>query len=274
MALRLVALQVLVCYSVLADEAPIIALLQLQLDVQEVTHGAHEHEPPAGVCKTTFLEQDMTRPIEEIVAEQDDDGWCLFGSLGEWARQCAISRQRKTVRNFVDTWWPIYQDVLTRPEATRFTFRFPDGRSLTTRDHHSPLDDVDCFVNGWLALPRGQVVNNFTFLEEVSKAFCADLERSLPEYHRISINDLHLETQADNASFQELMKSSSTSGNLTASVIHGMRLHAASKCLLGGQGPGSPGVICDIANCAASTCLGPDGELLYAVLGECPDVRA
>lgn len=146
----------------------------------------------------------MTRPIEEIVAEQDDDGWCLFGSLGEWARQCAISRQRKTVRNFVDTWWPIYQDVLTRPEATRFTFRFPDGRSLTTRDHHSPLDDVDCFVNGWLALPRGQVVNNFTFLEEVSKAFCADLERSLPEYHRISINDLHLETQADNASFQDL----------------------------------------------------------------------
>lgn len=66
------------------------------------------------------------------------------------------------------------------------------------------------------------------------------------------------------------MKHGASSGHVPKSVVDGMYLHAAVKCLL--RGP-KGGAVCDIADCAAQGCFAESSnELLYTVRGECESV--
>ena len=58
-----------------------------------------------------------------------------------------------------------------------YTLTLSDGRSLSIRDHEYPLDDLYCWVNGWYSLPRASVIQNYSYLEEVSDRSCKNLEQ-------------------------------------------------------------------------------------------------
>ena len=46
------------------------------------------------------LLQELSEPILQLSALYDQDGWCLFGYLGTWASECAISRRKHNVTKF------------------------------------------------------------------------------------------------------------------------------------------------------------------------------
>ena len=220
-----------------------------------------EVQPEKGVCVARD-DIDKTIPIEDVLKQYPgQDGWCVYGSFGPWARECAVARQKGDVLAFSKVYSPIYSYILTGPNATQKTYRMPSGQPLTTRDHYFPLDDVYCFVNGWYDLDRQKLINNYTYLEQVSEAYCQSLEATLPYYHRLSMKSMDVEAGLDEWSFNHLT-------NLPQSVITGMKVHGAVKCLLGG----GKGAVCDLANCARRACLLADGSLGYDARGECPPV--
>ncbi|CAJ1394417.1 unnamed protein product [Effrenium voratum] len=240
------------------QEAPEMMLLQTRL--------ARE---PTGVCvpPPNMAAEAYTLPIERVVeAFWPQDGFCVFGGAGAWARECANSRIRKDISNFVQE-FGFVSEFFTAPSATPFTFRLPDGRAVTTRDHVYPLDDVYCLVNGWYDLDAEQLLHNFSFLEEASDRACAELEQLLPSFHSISMLDLTVESFADEKALQELMANDSNSAEVTEAIVHGMRVHAAAKCLLRGPArqpgavqqskdkSGGKGALCDVSNCASRSRL-------------------
>ena len=226
------------------------------------------------------LLQELSEPILELSALYDQDGWCLFGYLGTWASECAISRRKHNVIKFAtqllswqelfwashpmppmlhknelyvisnfwlifwaalfshlprQRWFDQYATYINVPWATPFALRLPDNRTLIIRDHIYPLDDLYCYVNGWYSLPRHEVVNNFSYLEEVSNRFCDHLAEIVPGYHNISLMDLVKESKADEAFLENLMKNGADTGYVPQSVIDGMYLHAATKCVMRGH---------------------------------------
>ena len=55
-------------------------------------------------------------------------------------------------------------------------------RDETKSQHESySQDDLYCYVNGWYSFKnRAQVVNNFTYLEEISDTWCTHLANIVP----------------------------------------------------------------------------------------------
>ena len=193
------------------------------------------------------------------------------------------------------------------PLATPFALRFPDNRTLIIRDHSYPLDDAYCFVNGWYDLPRAELVNNFSYLEEVSDRYCDHLAKTFPGYWNTTMADLFKEGESDEAFLLDIQKNGADVGYATPSFVDGMYLHAVAKCVM--RGPplfwvvlvycdgklssqqflrlcpqlvsfrlvwiysltgGHRGALCDIGNCAARACFGASpSELLYTARGEC-----
>ena len=93
---------------------------------------------------------------------------------------------------------------LNGPLATPFALRFPDNRTLIIRDHSYPLDDAYCFVNGWYDLPRAELVNNFSYLEEVSDRYCDHLAKTFPGYWNTTMADLFKESDSDAAFLRDI----------------------------------------------------------------------
>ena len=118
--------------------------------------------------------------------------------------------------------------------ATPFTLKLPDNRTLVTRDHVYPLDDLYCFVNGWYSITdRSQAAKNYSYMEEVSEKACEGLEGRVPGYFELSAIDLARETFQDVQFLKDIMAHGSE-GNVTQEVIDRMYLHTAFKCLLRG----------------------------------------
>ena len=113
-----------------------------------------------------------------------------FGSVSSWPRRHE----------------PYYVKFLNSSTSTPFTFRLFDGRTLVVRDHDLPLDDLFCYVNGLYDLPRSKIVNNFTFLEEVSEKWCKTFEETLPNYFGISMADNANEYRESEAFLLNLQK--------------------------------------------------------------------
>ncbi|CAK9010872.1 unnamed protein product [Durusdinium trenchii] len=210
----------------------------------------------------------MKDPIIEVSARYGEDGYCVFGSFSDDLRTCAISRSAKNPSYYASAFQPIYADVLNHSGATPVTLNFYDGRTLLIRDHSSPHDDLYCYTMGWYDLPwetRFAVVKNLTFLEEFSEETCEKLSKTIPNYLNIAMFDLRNETAVIDAFLVNLEMDGG--GKVPEWVVGNMYLHAAAKCLLGGN----RGALCDIANCAQRGCFGEDKTtLLYTVRGECP----
>ncbi|CAE7447040.1 unnamed protein product [Symbiodinium sp. CCMP2456] len=194
-----------------------------------------------------------------------EDGWCLFGALGTWTRDCAVCRRKEDCRPFAASFESVYDLIIPRYN-TSTTLRLPDGRSLAIRDKHYPLDDVYCWVNGWYDLDREAAVNNYTYLSEVSAAACRSLEQAVPNYRGISMQMMFDENDHDSAQLAKMM--ASEVGNVSQAIVDGMRLHAAAKCLMSG----GRGGLCDIANCAMRGCRLNSDTLGYHALRNCPPV--
>ena len=96
------------------------------------------------------------------------------------------------MERFVET----YSSYLTNDSiATPFTLKLPDNRTLVTRDHVYPLDDLYCFVNGWYSPEdRQQAAKNYSYLEEVSERACEGLEGRVPGYFELTAMDMARET--------------------------------------------------------------------------------
>ncbi len=111
----------------------------------------------------------------------------------------------------------------------------PDKTTLTIRDHDYPLDDIYCYANGWYnpAIPRESLVNNFTWLEEVSERSCEKLSKTVPGYESLTLGDLGGENVDDSAELSDLIKAGG--GAVSDKLVKGMLLHAAIKCLLRGE---------------------------------------
>ncbi|OLP89308.1 hypothetical protein AK812_SmicGene29241 [Symbiodinium microadriaticum] len=119
----------------------------------------------------------------------------------------------------------------------------PDGSSLAIRDSVYPLDDIYCWVNGWYYASyetRKALVNNFTYLEEVSEPFCRSLEESVPNYHRISIDDATDETAHDMKALEQMWAAPGAVAQINQTVVEGMKVHAAFKSLLAQLPPPLP----------------------------------
>ena len=159
------------------------------------------------------LLQDMSEPIRKVAERYNEDGWCVFGAAGTWASNCAVTRRKRDTNVFINTWlgfyWHVYWCFLFSRVAFRkrlsncqichdgmmrffdlykrtlngvvkndeYTLTLSDGRSLSIRDHQYPLDDLYCWVNGWYSLPRASVIQNYSYLEEVSDRSCKNLEQ-------------------------------------------------------------------------------------------------
>jgi len=223
------------------------------------------------VCQSfSSIEQEMHEPMVNVTERLGEDGWCIFGGLGMWARNCAIARRTRSPIHFVQTYEDAYKGFMNGPQATPFTLRFPDNRTLIIRDHTYPLDDTYCFLNGWYDFPRAaraELVSNFSYLEEVSDRYCDHLAKTFPGYWNITMADLWTESTSDEAFLHDIQKNGADIGYATPSFVDGMYLHAAAKCVMRG---GHRGAVCDIANCAARACFGASpGELLYTARGEC-----
>lgn len=221
-----------------------------------------------GVCKpVSSLKQEIYEPIANVTERLGEDGWCIFGGFGTWASNCAIARRTKDIMIFPKTFEDEYEKFMNAPQATPFALRFPDNRTLIIRDHFYPLDDAYCFLNGWYNLPRAELVNNFSYLEEMSDRYCDHLSKTFPGYWNISMADLLKESTSDEAFLADIQKNGADVGYATPSFVDGMYLHAAAKCLLRG---GHRGAVCDLANCASRACFGASpSELLYTARGEC-----
>ncbi|CAK9063632.1 Uncharacterized protein SCF082_LOCUS32917 [Durusdinium trenchii] len=222
-----------------------------------------------GICLGHLSQQDLSTPIAELSEAYGEDGWCVYGALGGWIRECAVSRRTHNLSNFLDLFWTGYVYFLNGPQATPYTLTLFDNRTLTIRDHSFPLDDLYCFVNGWYSLDRAAIVGNFSYLEEASEKACKHLEETVPGYFNISFNDFARESDADELLLETLAREGG--GFISEDVVKGMRLHAATKCLFRGGGRGA---VCDLANCAERGRLGPNNEVLYTVRGECESVWA
>jgi len=221
-----------------------------------------------GVCQSaSSIKQEMYKPVINVSERLGEDGWCTFGGIGTWASNCAIARHMRDSMIFVKTFEEAYNGYMNGPQATPFALRFPDNRTLIIRDHDYPLDDAYCFLNGWYDLPRAELVSNFSYLEEVSDRYCDHLAKTFPGYWNITMADLFHESESDEAFLRDIQKNGADVGYATPSLVDGMYLHAAAKCLMRG---GHRGAVCDIANCAARACFGASpGELLYTARGEC-----
>jgi len=223
-----------------------------------------------GVCFPNLTQDLVTPPIREVIAKYDEDGYCVFGKHGLWSSGCAVTRREHSAFHYVNQFKDYYPAVLNVSWATPFTLHLYDNRSLTIRMRAYPLVDLYCFVNGWYNLPnRAEVVNNFTYLEELSDKWCEHLSRTVPGYYNISFQNLVDESDRDEDFLENLMNGSGA-GYVPKSVVDGMYVHAAAKCVMRG---GQRGAICDIADCAAQGCFAPhSSELHYTVRGECQNV--
>ncbi|CAL1166151.1 unnamed protein product, partial [Cladocopium goreaui] len=226
----------------------------------------------AGICLSQVIPDAWTRPLEEIIQHYGEDGWCLLGSMGGWSSNCSVSRKSRDIIPYIQILGERYEsdlaDRMNRDTASPVTLTFSDGRTLRTRDHGYPLDDVYCFVNGWYKPPDHpdrRALMNFSYLEEVSDKACSHLEKILPEYHSLSASSLSDESTIDEATIDVAV---ATSGLLHVPdiVVRGMMVHAAVKCVMRGGGRGA---VCDIANCAARACLDDANHVLYTQRGEC-----
>mmetsp|Transcript_105641 Transcript_105641/g.251893 ORF Transcript_105641/g.251893 Transcript_105641/m.251893 type:complete len:281 (+) Transcript_105641:74-916(+) len=232
------------------------------------TASAPEVNPDEGVCLAGPLGKEvMERPISELLEKHPgEDGWCLFGALGTWVSRCAACRRKEDCRSFAASFQKVYDFIIPRTNTTT-TLRLPDGRSLALRDKHYPLDDMYCWVNGWYDLDREAAVNNYTYLSEVSAAACRSLEQTVPNYSGISMQMMYDESDIDNRQILNMV-SKNADGNVSQAIVDGMRLHAATKCLMSG----GRGGLCDIANCAMRGCRLNSDTLGYHAFGDCPPV--
>ncbi|CAE7191758.1 unnamed protein product [Symbiodinium natans] len=181
-----------------------------------------------------------------------EDGWCVYGGLGEWTSNCAVSRRKADPRSFAEFFNEFYKLYIPQSNMSK-TLRLPDGRSLhNIVDWSYPLDDAYCWILGWYDLDRKAAVNNYTYLTEVSTASCRSLEQSIPNYHQISLNGLMEESKKDTEEIDNLWASQEPAPvlHLSQDFVDGMKLHAAAKCLLAG----GEGGVCDVANCALRGC--------------------
>eukprot|EP00438_Fugacium_kawagutii_P019563 Skav218429 [mRNA] locus=scaffold420:236554:238607:- [translate_table: standard] len=226
----------------------------------------------AGICLSNGTKKQAEQPIYELAAQLGQDGFCTYGFAGMWASGCAIMRRLGTAIPYATQFNGYYTAVLNVSWATPFTLQLYDGRSVTIRQHNYPLDDLYCFVNGWYSFPdRAKVVQNYTYLEELSDSWCKHLSTIVPGFDDISFSEFRNESVNDEQFLEDLQKDGATFGRVPKSVVDGMYLHAAAKCRM--RGP-KGGAVCDIADCAAQGCFtNPQStELLYTVRGECQSV--
>ena len=174
-----------------------------------------------------------------------------------------VGRRARDMTSFVTQFEDFYAEILNDKSATPFTLQMLDKTTLTIRDHFYPLDDLYCYANGWYnpAIPRESLVNNFTWLEEVSERTCEKLSKTVPGYESLTFANIGQENRDDSAELSDMMKTGD-SGAVSDKLVMGMLLHSAVKCLMRG---GYQGAVCDIANCAARGCIDESEALHYTL---------
>lgn len=199
--------------------------------------------------------KDFTRPIREVLAEHPGiDGWCYFGWLGDWARKCAVARQKHDYSYFAE-FFDKYTDSIKNGNGLPVEIVYEGGKFIT-RDHNHPLDDALCDANGYWDYPADKVLHDFDYLTQVSKTHCQKLQAEVPNYHNISMADFFEEEFGDDKKFANVENGFGDAGVLKLVLKPNMLLHEAVKCLLGGAE-------CDIAFCARRGCKGDDGIVRY-----------
>ncbi|OLP94009.1 hypothetical protein AK812_SmicGene24043 [Symbiodinium microadriaticum] len=224
------------------------------------TASAPEVNPDEGVCLAGPLGKEvMERPISELLEKHPgEDGWCLFGALGTWVSRCAACRRKEDCRSFAASFQKVYDFIIPRTNTTT-TLRLPDGRSLALRDKHpGPAEEEE---------EEEEEQQEEEEEEEVSAAACRSLEQTVPNYSGISMQMMYDESDIDNRQLLKMV-SKNADGNVSQAIVDGMRLHAASKCLMSG----GRGGLCDIANCAMRGCRLNSDTLGYHAFGDCPPV--
>ncbi len=59
------------------------------------------HIPSAKISMGLGPVKEWSESMLQVAAHYDQDGWCVFGSRGVWASECAVSRRKRNVVNFV-----------------------------------------------------------------------------------------------------------------------------------------------------------------------------
>eukprot|EP00438_Fugacium_kawagutii_P004619 Skav229010 [mRNA] locus=scaffold127:423241:430190:- [translate_table: standard] len=210
----------------------------------------------------------------EVVCDIDVSLSFLMMKETQDRAEMSVPMLQLAAQHGVDGWWEKdFASYLNVSWATPVALHLPDNRTLVIRDHHYPLDDLYCYVNGWYNLPnRAEVLTNFSYLEELSDTWCDHLAKIVPGYYNLSMADLKAESLSDEAVLENLMNSGTGAGYVPQSVIDGMYLHAAAKCVM--RGRGNRGAVCDLALCAGRGCFATptSSELLYTQRGECEKV--
>mmetsp|Transcript_104706 Transcript_104706/g.249314 ORF Transcript_104706/g.249314 Transcript_104706/m.249314 type:complete len:265 (+) Transcript_104706:47-841(+) len=242
------------------------SFMQMRLQTHETTVQA---DALPQKCLETLTWQSFRQPIRQTLAHYPgEDGYCIYAPVGRMA-DCAVARSTGNLSDFTRPLHESDKESLKHTSAApAVTFVAPDGSSLRTRDRQFPMDDLYCFVNGWYQLPREQAANNYSFLEQVSREYCAHMAKKVPGFHERSMADWVRQLAEDEAWLEAAMKSGQEEVQLPKNIVAGIEAHGATKCLLEGE---QGGALCDIAHCAARGAV-VDGLVLYSSQGEVPEV--
>jgi len=223
-----------------------------------------------GICKTHMSFEDIRTPILQLMAQSpDQDGWCLYGIMGDWASTCALARQTQNMQLYTDE---MQQFNLASFRKQR---RLVLGSiSLALRDYTKPQVDIYCFANGLYNFSQTEVLSSFEQLQTASEQTCKSLEMEMPNYHSLSMFDFFKASAAEELALSSLNGFLASSEpqyvTLDGELLQSMRVQAAVKCLLS-SGPGGP-ALCDLAYCARRGCVNEQNEVRYTALSECPDI--
>lgn len=208
-----------------------------------------------GECGPGFRSEDLARPIREVLLEHPGtDGYCYFGWMGDWTRECAVARKSHDYFLFAKV-FDGHTSRIQNSNSTPVMIRFADD-NFTTLDHMHPLDDALCAANGFWDYPVDLVLHDFEYLTNLSHAYCKQLEVDVPNFHNLSMLDFMTEEVDDDRSLNAQVNSGGESSAVMSALKPNMRLHEAVKCLLGG-------VECDIANCVRRACKNSGNVLKY-----------
>lgn len=207
-------------------------------------------DPPSpDACIEQRTQADFDAPVVQALKQKQAnmDGYCYFGSMGEWAHRCAVATHQQSFFQFAADMEPAYEqesatNALLHRKAGPMNVTYGEGaRALQTFLFAFPYDDVYCDANEWTKLPRAQV-GNFTFWQSLAESECTALLRDYPDIQGWSMAKYASQTTHENELIRATHKKQGSGPR-----IEDMRRHAALKCLLGGLG-------CDMANCAVNFC--------------------
>lgn len=240
--------------SLSASDSPLCGAELLQYESRKA---------PQKPCSTSHV-GDIFTPVHQVLAAHPGvDGWCHFGFLGDWMRECGVARQKgdyayygklMAAGNIKEN-----QKAKSAQGSALLKIQY-EGGTIFTDNYQNPHDDVYCHANGWLQGQGNSVdmESNYTQWAALARKQCDDLEREIPESAGLSMgsflgNTLFKEMPAV---FGSAVKSrwGLPKKPSEGATLRDLRKHAAFKCTVGDVG-------CDMAFCLHNGCL-RDGNVV------------